>query len=485
MRENSGFIVLAMGLLLVCLLIIPFIPSFKVPVVLEFIARFHPLILHFPIVAVLLIALLEVFHSFKVIQFNEGVRGVLILLAMLSAVAAVLTGFLLYQSGGYMGELVSWHFYGGVVSGVLILITAIAYLYFIRNKQFRLIYLSCLSLTVIIVSATSHLGGSLTHGEDFLTEPIERFRLKAAADIKDKEDLIVFDDVVMAFLDVKCKSCHNQNKMKGDYSMMSYDLLVKGGESNLRAVVSSEANNSELLKRVLLPSDHEDHMPPEGKTPLSALEIEILKGWIGQGASPVQKVGELEDVQLAESIDSYLPELTTHFIRQYQSKEELAIIEKELTKVTATLGLEIEQYEENNEPFFSLSMTFPPPYITDESLKKLSPYFSYFKKVSLAASDISDDALYLISQMKNLKELYLQKTKTTSAGLVYLRELEALEILNLSYTHIDDAGIIQLTSFPALQKVYINGNDVSTQVAEAANKAKPNLQIMMEEGPYY
>lgn len=486
-RENTRSIVIALCLLMVFLLIIPFLPVFKVPVVLELLARFHPLVLHFPIVAILLVALLELGDFIKLIRLNDGVRGILILIGALTAIIAILTGFLLYQSGGYSGELVTWHFFGGIASGILTLITAIAFLYYYRNKKFSKYYLACVVLTVMTVSITSHLGGSLTHGEDFLTEPIERFQALKGANIKTREEMVLFDDVVMAFIDVKCRSCHNQNKMKGGYDMTSYDLLMAGGESQSKGVIAGAPDASELLKRVLLPADHEDRMPPKGKTPLTELEIKILTGWINQGASQKQKVGEIKDSILTENVEAYLPELTAHLVKQHQTEQELEKIETKLKSISSEIGLEVIRYEseEGREPFFALSMTFPPAQITDESLKKLSPYYPYFRKVSLVGSEISDDGLYLVSKMKNLKELYLQKTKISSQGLAYLTELPELEMLNLSYTKIDDPGIIQLGSFPSLTRVYLLGNDLSDQVVQAAKKANPRIQFLLEEGPYF
>ncbi len=486
-RENTRSIVIALCLLMVFLLIIPFLSVFKVPVMLELVARFHPLVLHFPIVAILLVALLELGDYIKLVRLNDGVRGILILVAAFTAIIAILTGFLLYQSGGYSGELVSWHFYGGVASGILTLITAIAFLYFYKNKKFRKHYLTCVAITVLAISITSHLGGSLTHGEDFLTEPIERFQALKGANIKTKEEMVLFDDVVMAFIDVKCRSCHNQNKMKGGYDMTSYDLLMAGGESQRMGVIAGAPDVSELVKRVLLPADHEDRMPPKGKTPLTESEIEILTGWIKQGASPNQKVGEIKDSILIDNIEAYLPELTAHLVKQHQTEQELEKIETKLHALATEIGLEVKRYEgeEGREPFFSISMTFPPAQITDESLKQLSPYYAYFRKVSIVGSEISDDGLYLVSKMKNLKELYLQKTKISSEGLAYLTKLPELEMINLSYTNIDDPSIIQLASFPSLAKVYLLGNDLSDQVVQATKKANPRIQLLLEEGPYF
>lgn len=65
------------------------------------------------------------------------------------------------------------------------------------------------------------------------------------------------------------------------------------------AVVPKDLMQSELYARVNLPDTSEDYMPKEGKTPLSADQIKIIKWWIEAGAPGTGAVGTLnppEDV---------------------------------------------------------------------------------------------------------------------------------------------------------------------------------------------
>ena len=83
--------------------------------------------------------------------------------------------------------------------------------------------------------------------------------------------------MIAPIFESKCLSCHNSLKSKGDFLMSSYENLLKSGKSGLPSVVSGLVDSSELFKRVTLPENHADHMPPEGKTPLSKDEIALLK----------------------------------------------------------------------------------------------------------------------------------------------------------------------------------------------------------------
>ncbi|HCN77075.1 MAG TPA: hypothetical protein DIT13_07775, partial [Verrucomicrobiales bacterium] len=55
------------------------------------------------------------------------------------------------------------------------------------------------------------------------------------------------------------------------------EALLKGGDTG-PAIVSGKPDESELVKRMSLPGDHDDIMPPKGG-PLPAADIELVKAW--------------------------------------------------------------------------------------------------------------------------------------------------------------------------------------------------------------
>ena len=87
---------------------------------------------------------------------------------------------------------------------------------------------------------------------------------------------------VQAVLESKCLECHNPAKEKGKLLMHTAEALLKGGESG-PSLVAGKPAESELIKRLVLPADHDDIMPPKGG-PLAAKDVEILKRWIAEGA---------------------------------------------------------------------------------------------------------------------------------------------------------------------------------------------------------
>jgi hypothetical protein len=91
-----------------------------------------------------------------------------------------------------------------------------------------------------------------------------------------------FIEKVQPVLETHCVGCHNPEKTKGKLLMHTIDGVMKGGE-NGAALVPGKPDESAIIKRITLPADDDDLMPPKGG-PLAAGEIEILKQWISTGA---------------------------------------------------------------------------------------------------------------------------------------------------------------------------------------------------------
>jgi cytochrome c553 len=107
-------------------------------------------------------------------------------------------------------------------------------------------------------------------------------------DAKTAASLVIYKDVVAPILEQKCVSCHGTEKSKGKLKMHTFADLMKGGSEGDVNVVAGKANDSLMMKRVGLPVDDDEHMPPEDKDQLSKEEIALLTWWINEGASETQ-----------------------------------------------------------------------------------------------------------------------------------------------------------------------------------------------------
>ena len=433
--------------------------------------------------------MLELTRRFTSIKIPESLIKILLSAAVLSTIASIGAGYFLYASGEYTGKLIDQHFWSAAVTGFVLLTTTALYLMSGERKRFNNYYFTGLMISVIAVGYTSHLGGSVTHGQEYLTEHlsliIHDFKESNQKE-KEESEMLVYEDMITPIFEAKCLSCHNSQKSKGGLLMTSYENLLHEGKSGHPSVTAGDPMKSELYNRVVLPPTHEDHMPPEGKTPLSEKEIVLLKYWIESGATKELLITEArKNDSIAPVITLLLPELNTYRLKMEIANMKVEEVALKLNKVAAHLSVIIKRDSLSDGDFFTLSMKFPPAPFTNDQFHELKPYYELFSRISLTASGIDDAGLYYIGQMTNLKELYLQKTKLNGSGLVYLQKLKNLEVLNLSFTQTDDKAAIDLLNFPNLKKVYLYRTNTSKEVIEALTRYKPELQIFLEEGPYF
>ncbi len=96
------------------------------------------------------------------------------------------------------------------------------------------------------------------------------------------QELAILSAEARGILAHNCTKCHGQHKQKGDLRLDLRDAAMKGGESGI-AITPGKADESELVRRLLLPKSDDELMPPE-KGPLDAKDIATLKKWIAAGA---------------------------------------------------------------------------------------------------------------------------------------------------------------------------------------------------------
>lgn len=85
-----------------------------------------------------------------------------------------------------------------------------------------------------MLSVTGHLGGALTHGEDFLSQPLlSMFGFAPVKEVRKPiiniNEALVYKDIIEPVLEQKCVQCHNSQKQKGSLRLDTPELLLKGG----------------------------------------------------------------------------------------------------------------------------------------------------------------------------------------------------------------------------------------------------------------
>ncbi|MGZ0162327.1 MAG: PSD1 and planctomycete cytochrome C domain-containing protein [Planctomycetales bacterium] len=99
-------------------------------------------------------------------------------------------------------------------------------------------------------------------------------------------DSPVFEKDILPIFKSRCADCHNAAAAKGGLDLSSMAGVRKGGESGESAVV--ESLDDSMLWIMIEGGD----MPPEGKTPLSKSEKEMIRLWISSGAAAASAESE-------------------------------------------------------------------------------------------------------------------------------------------------------------------------------------------------
>jgi hypothetical protein len=400
------------------------------------------------------------------------------------SLVSVTLGFMLYYTGEYTGAIVEQHIWGGVLFTSCLSVSLYLFLSHYKSVS-KLTYRSffaSLLMANLVVGYTSHQGGSLTHGSEYLTEYMPAvFLPEETWQPKPVEEMLVYEDVIEPILDRKCMSCHNENKAKGDLIMTSLEALKKGGKSDQPSLTPGSSAESDMYRRVTLPLKHDDRMPPEGKVSMTEDEIALLSWWIDSGADAQIKV------QTAAA-DKEIQPLLQRFLAALESMQRTAHIHQQSTeKLIQTVSKEnyVLEIDPFNEQGIQLSMSFPPAIFGDGDLLDVEPVFDRITKASFIGSDITDDAFYHIGQMSSLQALYLQQTQIKGTGLVHLSKLNELSLIDLSQSEINNAQLLNVLYLPSLKDVYINEVDISPDILKALKENKPELTIHLERGKMF
>jgi hypothetical protein len=124
------------------------------------------------------------------------------------------------------------------------------------------------------------------------------------------------------------------------------------------------------------------------------------------------------------------------------------------------------------------TLFLPGKKVTDADLKQLAN-LTKMKTLKLdAASNITDDGVKNLADLKQLTDLGLAQTKVTDAGLKYLTGLTELKSLSLSFDNITDAGLESLAGLKKLEMLGLPFTKVTPAGIKKLQAALPNCKII-------
>lgn len=469
----------------------------KMPDMVRFLGHFHPVFLHLPIGVFALIILQELWLMVrkKGGASDDASLYPLFFGAISAGVAAVL-GFLLYHGEAEFSksELVEQHLWAGLFFAVAAVLTLLAKLWTVAMQWNPMFYRLLLFVSVGIMGFASHEGASITHGENYLTEyaPESIQKLMAPqANAEDKKsaqsvsastvvpsDPVVYSDIVAPILERRCLQCHKESKFKGKFRMDTYELLVKGGKSGsgLEPGNSAESN---IIIRMDLPLDDEEHMPPEGKPDIEDSEVAIIKWWIDNGADAKKK---LSQSPVPPAIQEAINKLTAA-VSPAKTVLPPAIIETDKNLLAAVSNISKEfpgtlTFESQQSQWLTFTAVSMRANFDDAGFKKLAPVLSQLVSLDLSATKITDQSVAQLSVAKNLRLIRLSETSITDLSIDTLVQLSTLESINLYGTYVTDVGVSKLSLLPNLKRLYLWKTSVTPDAIKRLKEKLPACEIV-------
>ena len=454
-----------------------------------FVGRFHPLIVHLPIGFLLLTAVVE--GLARTARYASASRIVPVLLGLTAAstLAAIVTGTLLSGSGDYDAALVGRHQIWGIYLGVAVILACAAA--WLRTTQAgrgpRMLFTGAFAASVVLLGVTGHFGGSLTHGDSYLTEhmPAVPFLTRATASATrgpvDLSSTPVFTTLVAPTLDARCVQCHGPSRQAGKLRLDSPEAIRKGGESG-PVVVAGNAARSELVRRIFLPTSDKKSMPPKGHPAPSHADVSLLRWWIDQGASFEQM---LSDVQVTPELEPAIVDRIgpVDFSAPAILAVRVAPAAPRALDALKALKLRVEPLRADS----SLLLVQAPPAaraFADANLKALEPLAAQIAWLDLGGTAVTDDGLVqVLPKLVNLWKLSLDRTAITDRALVPLANLQRLETVNVYATQVSDAGLAPLGKLARLRSVYAWKTRVTPQGADSLQASLKKVRVNVGAPP--
>ena len=250
---------------------------------LAFFGRLHPLLVHLPIGILLGLFAFEALQYFRPSLQLQTACGVLLWLAVLTAIPTVLAGKMLAASGEYGSDVFTTHKWFGLATTLLNIWLLVLYknTNLLKAGKFSP-YHGLLMVNVAFLGITGHYGGSLTHGSNYLTENLpdevraflgddpyamEGLLAMEASQVNHTLEAYSFANDIRPITETYCVGCHGEEKQKGGLRLDEIDPdLVHGKDAETWRAMLDMVNSAE--------------MPPEDEKQPTDEERRVLVDWI-------------------------------------------------------------------------------------------------------------------------------------------------------------------------------------------------------------
>lgn len=418
----------------------------------QFIGRFHPLLVHFPIALFLLVPVLEIVgRSARFAYLRLSVSFVLAL-ATVGATTAAILGWCLGRSGGYSGRLITQHMWGGVV---LCLVCWGCWVLSTRLRELGRTYAIVLALGAGLVAWTSYRGAQMSLGPNHLTEQMPS-GLRSLLGVKESREASAsladpntfYGARIQPIFSARCISCHGAEKHKGNLRLDSYRGLMRGGKDG-PVIQIRNIQKSDLFRRISLPAGHDDFMP-RGKSPLAADQVKTIELWIESGASDTLAANAIKNAPSASIAPAEV---------KFEEIDPAAVAKLRAAIAPAVAQLQkqfpnILAYDSRTSADLRLNASILGSRFGDRELDSFAPVSEHIVVADLSRTAVTDESAATIAAMKRLHVLRFMDTHLTDSTLLRLETLNQLESLNVYGTPVTPAVLPTIAKLPKLSHFY-------------------------------
>jgi len=231
-----------------------------------------------------------------------------------------------------------------------------------------------------------------------------------------------------------------------------------------------------MIKRLLLPVDNEDHMPPKEKPQPTESQIALLHWWINNGAAFNGKVKDFEQPDKIKPVLLALqnaPEVKTVVVdvpSKSVSPGDIKAIEQLKNK-----GIVVMPVAQNSN--YLMANFVVNKMVSKEDLQNLFALRDQLVWLKMGNTNLSDSGMAVIGKLEQLTRLSIENTAITDKGLTLLKSLRKLLYLNLVGTKVTVTGVTTLKDIPGLSSIYLYQTNVAKGDYAALQKAFPKTTI--------
>lgn len=425
----------------------------------EFLAHLHPALVHLPIGILLAALLLQLLARREKFAAFRSAIPVVLLAGFVAAVLSCITGFLLFRNGDYDDTLVSAHMW------LAFALTFVTFALYARvrwgtaerlfDRNGNMIGL----LLFLLIMIVGHLGGSLTHGEDYLTSSFHNTPPPPAfRPIADVQQAAAYEDIVKPILESRCNNCHGVRRQKGGLRLDNPEGIAKGGKDG-GVLVAGKADSSELIKRILIPENEEHHMPPRDRPQLSSQEQQLLEWWVNQGADYRKMV---KDLPQPEKIKTALVALqhrtapgagggSADALKDIVPEAAVGAADEKAIARLRDAGVIVMPMAQGNN---YVSVDFARR-ASASLIPLLLPLKKQLIQVDLSDIAVGDSSMEVLRQCVALRVVNMRGTKITDKALPGLASLPELRVLNLVGTNVTTQGLMAVRPPAHLHALYL------------------------------